>query len=274
MIGRKNKMKNLIKNEFKLNLRSLILWTVIISGLATLMLFLFPAFKDAFDQIEDLLSIYPQEFLEAFGLGADGLDMTDIYGWFGVEGYLFVMLIGGSYAAILGSSILSKEEDDKTIEFLLSKPISRTKVFFGKVIVVIINLVLVNLVVSIALLIAFSTLGEFNFVVWLLYSFAPLLLQLVFASLALLISIFITKSRQVLSIALGITIGMYVIDLISSLTDSAEFLKYFTPYEYISAIYIVKDQQIKPLYLIISIAVIVISLGTAWRLYKKKDIAV
>jgi ABC-2 type transport system permease protein len=267
-------MKNLIYAEFKRNSKSLILWTVIVAGLAALMLFMYPAFKDTFDEVENFLNAYPPEFLEAFGLGEGGLDMSTIYGWFGVEGYLFVMLIGGSYAAILGSSILSKEEDDKTIEFLLSKPISRTQIIFGKAIVVLINLVILNLAVSVFLLIAFTTLGDFDIVIWLLYAFAPLLLQLFFASIAMFISIFVTKSRQVMSVSLGLSIGLYVVDLISKLTDNAEFLKYFTPYEYINAVSIVEDHRIEPIYLLITLFVIAISVIGSWQLYIRKDISV
>lgn len=265
-------MKQLIKVEFKRNLRSLILWTVIIAGLSGLMLLLFPAFKESFSEIESFLDTFPEEFLAAFGLGESGLDMTTIFGWFGVEGYLFVMLIGGSYAGILGGSILSKEEDDKTIEFLLSKPISRDRVFFGKSIVVLINLFLLNLVVAIVLLIALLSVGEFDAVVWLLFSFAPLLLQLIFASLSLLISIFITKSRQVMSISLGIVIGMYVVDIISTLTDQAEFLKYFTPYEYVNAGDIVNNESIRFLYLVLGLGIIISATLISWQLYKRKDI--
>jgi len=229
-------MKLLMKTEFKRNLKSLLLWTLILIGLTAMMLALFPAFKDSFSDIEDFLSAYPEGFLEAFGLGEGGLDMTNIYGWYGMEGYLFVILIGGSYAAILGGSILSKEEDEKTIEFLLSQPISRQQVFFGKALVVLLNLFIMDLMLSVVLLIAFSAMAQLNVVVWLLFSFAPLILQVIFASISLLISIFITKSRKVMSIALGLVIGMYVIDLISTLTDAGDFLKYFTPYEYINAV--------------------------------------
>jgi ABC-2 type transport system permease protein len=264
-------MKHLIIVEFKRNFRSLILWTVIVAGLAGMMLFMFPAFKDSFSEVEAFLDNFPAGFLEAFGLGEGGLDMTNIYGWFGMEGYLFVTLIGGSYAGILGGSILSKEEDDKTIEFLLSQPISRDRVFFGKAIVVMMNLFLMNLVVSLVLLIAFVSLAELNVVVWLLFSFAPLLLQSVFASLSLLISIFVIKSRQVMSIALGIVIGMYVVDLISTLTDEGEFLKYITPYEYINAVEIVNHETIKILYLFISFIIVIGSTLLAWQLYKRKD---
>ena len=265
-------MKKLIVTEFKRNFKSLILWTSIVAGMAALMLLLYPAFKDSFAQLEELLSIYPEDFLEAFGMGEGGLDMSDFYGWFGVEGYLFVNLIGGSYAAILGGTILSKEEDDKTVEFLLSKPISRDHILFGKGLVVSINLLLMNAFVGLVLLIAFTIYGDLNVVVWLLFSFAPFILQMIFASIAFFISVFVTKSRKVLSVALGIVIGMYVIDLISKLTEEFEYLKYITPYEYINAVTIVNDEMIKPIYLLISVLIILISFTAAWFFYRKKDI--
>ncbi|WIF87780.1 ABC transporter permease subunit [Acholeplasma laidlawii] len=265
-------MNKLIMTEFKRNFKSLILWSAIVAGTAALMLMLFPAFEDAFSNIEEFLSMYPPEFLEIFGIGEGGLDMSTFYGWFGVEGFLFVNLIGGSYAAILGGSILSKEEDDKTIEFLLSKPISRTQIVFGKIIVIIINLLILNSLVALVLMVAFVIYGDVNMTIWFLYSYAPFVLQMIFASISFLISVFVTKSRRVLSIALGLVIGMYVFDLISKLTDEFEYLKYISPYEFINAVSIVNDQMIKPLYLVISIGIIGISLILSWFFYKKKDI--
>jgi ABC-2 type transport system permease protein len=143
---------------------------------------------------------------------------------------------------------------------------------FGKGLVVALNLFLLNTLVCIVLLIAFSIYGDLNVVVWLLFSYAPFILQMIFASLSFLISVFVTKSRKVLSIALGIVIGMYVIDLISKLTEEFEYLKYITPYEYINAVTIVNDEMIKPLYLLISVLIIGISFGFAWFFYRKKDI--
>ncbi|MDY0075386.1 MAG: hypothetical protein RBR75_05900, partial [Acholeplasmataceae bacterium] len=124
----------------------------------------------------------------------------------------------------------------------------------------------------IVLLIAFTIFGDLNVPVWLLFSFAPFILQIIFASLSFLISIFVIKSRKVISISLGIVIGMYVIDLISKLTEEFEYLKYITPYEYINAVTIVKDEMIKPIYLLISVLMIGVSLTCAWYFYRKKDI--
>ena len=95
---------------------------------------------------------------------------------------------------------------------------------------------------------------------------------MIFASLSFFISVFIVKSRKVISIALGIVIGMYVIDLISKLTDEFEYLKYITPYEYINAVTIVNEETIKPLYLLISVLIIGVSFVSAWFFYRKKDI--
>lgn len=267
-------MKLLVKTEFKRNFRSFLLWATIIIGLSLLMLSLYPTFQGSFGDIEAFLSAYPEAFLEAFGIGEGGLDMTTAYGWFGMEGYLFVVLIGGSYAAILGSSILSKEEDDKTIEFLLSKPISRNHVLVGKGLVTIINLVLLNLILFVTLLITFAIVDKIDFSTTLLLCVGALILDLIFASVAMAISIFVTKSRKVMSISLGLVIGLYFLDIIATLTEKLTFLKYFTPYEYVNAIDIINHHKIEPIYLLISIGIVIISGFVTWYFYNRKDITV
>jgi ABC-2 type transport system permease protein len=267
-------MKALCLTEFKRNLKSLMLWTAIVSGLVLLMILLFPAFETAFADIEDFLSVYPPEFLEIFGMGEGGIDMATIDGWYGIEGYLFMTLIGGSYAAILGSSILSKEEDEKTIEFLLSEPVSRTQVFFSKALVVLTNIILMNIINGIVLLVAFLAFDAFDPVVWLLFTFAPVILQSFFAGIAMLSGIFITRARKVMSVSLGLSLGTYVLLLISKLTDEGEWLKYLTPYEYVNSVDIVTNKTIQPVYLLITLVVVASSVVLAWRLYLKKDISV
>ncbi|MCK5761752.1 MAG: ABC transporter permease subunit [Candidatus Izimaplasma sp.] len=267
-------MRLLIETEFKRNFKSLLLWTSIVAGLALMMLAMFPAFAEAMESIDDILAAYPAEFMDMFRMGDGGLDMTDPYGWYGIEGYLFVTLIGGSYAAILGSSILSKEEDDSTIEFLLSKPISRNKILLGKGFVILANLVFLNLVLGLVTIIAFASIGDLIIIIWFLYIVGGLILQLIFASIALSFSVFITKSRKVMSMSLGLVMGMYAIDIVSNVSDKYEFLKYITPFEYVSAIAIAVDKKFDPIYMLISFSIILISSTVTWWFYSKKDITV
>ncbi len=268
-------MKLLIKTEFRRNLRSLILWGAIIIGLSVLMLSMYPLFSDSFANMEELLEIFPEGFLDAFGLGEGGLDMSTPYGWFGTEGYLFVVLLGSSYAAILGSSILSKEEDDKTIEFLLSKPITRNKILLGKAIVILINLVIFNLTLFVFLLLGFSIVAdEFSLITILLFCLGSLVLEVVFASIAFFISVFITKSRKVISVSLGLAIGFYFFDVIIKINENLSFLNYISPYEYVNAVRIVQDHTIDSIYLLISLGIVLLSGFGTWYFYNKKDISV
>jgi len=267
-------MNQYIITEFKRQLSSLILWTAIICGLSILMLSIYPTFKDSFSELEAMLDAFPPAILEVFGLGEGGLDMSTPYGWYGMEGYLFVVLIGGSYAGILGSTILSQEEDDQTIEFLLSKPISRNQILFGKALVVITNLIILNIILFVTLLIAFSLIGDLIFLTTLLLVIGPFLLQLIFASISFAISIFVTKSRKVMSVSLGLVIGLFFLDIIATLTDELNFLKYITPYEYVNAVSIVNNQTIDLIYLIISIAIIITSGFVTWFFYNRKDITI
>lgn len=268
-------MKLLIKTEFRRNLKSLLLWSSIIIGLSVLMLSMYPLFSDSFADMDQIFEMFPEGFLDAFSLGENGLDMSTPYGWFGTEGYLFVVLLGSSYSAILGSSILSKEEDDKTIEFLLSKPITRNKILLGKALVVLINLLLFSLTLFVFLLIGFSLIAEeFSFITVVLFSVGPLVLYLIFASLSFFISVFITKSRQVISVSLGLAIGFYSFDVIIKINDNLTFLKYVSPYEYVNAVAIVKNHRIEPIYLLISFGIILVSGIGTWFFYNRKDISV
>lgn len=267
-------MKLLIKYEFKKNLRSLLLWGSIITLLSFMMLIIYPVFKESMSGIEEMFELLPKVFLDMFGLGEDGLNFTTAYGWYGIEGYLFVILIGGSYSGILGSSVLAKEEEDKTIEFLLSKPISRNQILFSKISVVVINLLLLNFVLFTTNIIGFLMIDEIKWLTLLFLMIGPLLLQLIFASISLMISVFVTKSRQIISISLGVVMGLYFVNIIATATDKLSFLKYFSPYEYFNAVDLIVNNQIQAVYLLLTFIIITISIFTTWYFYTRKDIIV
>lgn len=46
--------------------------------------------------------------------------------------YQYVTIAGGIYGLIMGVNSLVREETEGTIEFLYSKPVSRSEIFFGK----------------------------------------------------------------------------------------------------------------------------------------------
>jgi ABC-2 type transport system permease protein len=186
-----------------------------------------------------------------------------------------VILFGSIYAVMLAGNMLSKEHNEKTIEFLLSRPITRSGIVTQKLLAIFTNLLIFNLAIAIANYIGFKMAdAEFDIRVFILLSVAPFLLHLVFASFAFLLSSQMKKSRNIVSISLGLVFIMYFLDILSSISDKLESLKYITPYEYVDPVEIVINKSISTTYLGIMAGVIFLCVLASYLIYQKRDIAV
>src|SRR5690554_4755154 len=132
----------LFQREFKRNLKGLLLWSIIIGGLVILTLSVYPQFAVQQQGFDDFMQAFPEGFMKAFGM--DRVSLTTPLGFYAIECYLMTTLFGSIYAVSLGSNIVSKEENEKTAEFLLSKPITRANIISQKLLLVLVNLILFN----------------------------------------------------------------------------------------------------------------------------------
>jgi len=260
------------KREIISNRKSFLIWIVIIVPLNAMIFSVYPSFASQAGEMGELIKNYPETFIQAFGLHV--LDLTNILHYFGMEIYLFVTLLGSIYSMILGSGIISKEEDEKTIEFLLAKPVSRTKIITSKILAVLSYIVLFNIMLFIANYIMMEVLktGGFDIKVFILLSLGALLLHLTFAAIGLLISVFIIKARTVMSVSLGVVLGMYFLGLASSMSDKLTGLKYVSPFKYVDAADIIINVKIDYIYIIIMALIICFSVIGTYIFYRKKDI--
>lgn len=264
----------IFKQEFKWNFRALVIWSVILGGLVFLMMQIYPDFAKQQGNLEALMEAYPEGIKKAFSM--DRLSMGTVLGFYAIEGYMLITLIGSIYVVLLSGNMLAKEEGEKTIEFLLSKPISRASLVTQKLLVVVVNIILFNIIVSLINLAGFSIVddGTFEFYPFLLMSIAPILLHLTFASIAFLLSSLLRKGRQILSVTVGLVFITYFLQVISSVSDRLENMKYFSPFEYVNAADIIGDESIKGSYILIMFSVMVICTISTFFYYRKKDIAV
>ncbi len=109
---------NIYRRELSINRTGLLIWTLILAALGVMVLGFFPALAQQAASLDQLLSSMPRSLLLAFGL--EKISMTDIMGFYATKQYTTITLFGSIYVILLSSSMLSKEEGDKTIEFLLS----------------------------------------------------------------------------------------------------------------------------------------------------------
>lgn len=264
----------IFKREFRKSQKGLWIWTAILGGLIFLIVSLYPEFAKDKEMIEQMMKAYPESMLKAMNM--EKLNFTTMLGFYAVEGYLMVTLVGSIYASIMASNMLAKEESEKTIEFLLAKPVSRTQIVTQKLLVVITNLLIFNVVITALVYIAFQMADEHSvdMETFAMLALAPVLLHLTFASISFFISSIMRRSRNILSVSLGIVFVTYFFDIIQGISDKMDNLKYVTPFEYVNASEIVENVGLDPFYVTIMVIIMVLTVALSYFVYNKKDISV
>lgn len=262
----------MFKKEYKFNFKSFIIWTTITLAIFLLVYLMYPAIvsSDNVKMIDEMIKIFPPEVLKAFNM--DIASMDSAYGWLKSEGFVFVLLIIGCYAGILGSNILVKEENDKTIEYLNSLPIKRTTIVLNKVLVGIINIIAIVLLLGIFNYIGLTLSGDFDVKQFILLSITPLFPALVLFFMCLFLSTFTHKTKKTLGISLGIVLISYILQTLSTIAESVEFLKYFSVFTLADIRNVIVDISINPIMITLTIILSTIFLILAITNYNKKEL--
>ncbi len=264
---------NLFLREMKRNSISFIIWLLLMVLVNALMLASFGSVAEMATNTESMLSQYPEEFVKAMNL--DILQMTNILHYYASRSFLLLTILGSIYAMILSSCIISKEESDKTIEFLISKPISRTSIIASKLACTICYVSLFNLIFSISNFILFTTFKTENFSLkgFLFISLGAWFIHMIFAFIGLVISVCSSNTKTNISLSLGIVFLGYFLSILVSLKEEFSFLKYLSPFSYFNAEDLVINTTIQIPYLVITFIILVMCLSITFHYYKGKNIS-
>ena len=258
----------LVKHELRQGKTSLLIWTAAIGFLLAICIFLFPEMKGQMDSVSDMFSSMGS-FTEAFGM--DRLNFGTLIGFYAVECGNILGLGCAFYAALCAAGILSKEEKDKTAEFLLTHPVSRKRIMTEKLIAVLVQITAMNIMIyaisvgSIAVVGEAIPLKEIS-----LLHLAYYLLQLELAGICFGISSFLRKGSA--GVGLGIAAMMYFLNLIANIADVAEFLKYITPFGYCEGADIVANGRLDGVMVSVGAVIGLGGIMAAYLKYTKKDI--
>ena len=220
------------------------------------------------DSVNDIFASMGS-FTEAFGM--DRLNFGTLIGFYAVECGNVLGLGGAFYAALCAVGILSKEEKDKTAEFLLTHPVSRKRVITEKLIAVLIQITAMNIIIYALAIGSIAAVGEsipLNEIS--LLHLAYYLLQLELAGIFFGISAFIRKGSA--GVGLGIAVMMYFLNLIANIADVAEFLKYITPFGYCEGADIVSSGSLDMILVIVGEVIGIVGIIIAYLKYTQKDI--
>ncbi len=258
----------LIKHELRQGRISFLIWTASIGFLLVVCVFLYPEMKGQMEDVGDVFSSMGS-FSDAFGM--DRLNFGTLLGFYAIECGNVLGLGGAFFAALCGAGILSKEEKDRTAEFLLTHPVSRARIVTEKLAAVYAQIVAMNLIIygislgSIAAIREPVPWKELN-----LLHLAYFLLQAELAGICFGISAFVRRGSA--GIGLGIAAGMYFLNLVANIAQAAEFLKYVTPFGYADGADIIEKGCLDGTLVAIGLAFGAIGIGAAYGKYCRKDI--
>ena len=257
------------KHELRQGRSALIIWTAAISFMLGICIVIYPEMST---QMGDISAMFADmgSFSQAFGM--DRINFGEFLGFFGVECGNVLGLGGAFFAALLGISALAKEEKEHTAEFLLTHPVSRTRVITEKLSAVIAQIVILNLAVIAVTALSVLIIGEeADIKIFALLFLSFFLMQLEVAAVTFGISAFLRRGS--LGIGLGLAAVFYFMNIVANLIDETKFLKYITPFGYTESADIIADGALNGGYLAVGMALAAIGVILAFWKYGRKDIS-
>lgn len=258
----------LLKHEMRQGLISLAIWTGSIAFLMVICIILFPEMKGQMEDVSDVFASMGS-FTAAFGM--DRLSFGTLTGFYAIECGNILGLGGAFYAALTGITALAKEEKEHTAEFLLAHPITRTGIVSAKLASVLLQITAMNvLILAISLVSILFIDEEIPWKELLLFHLAYYLLQIEIGGICFGISAFLRRGG--LGIGLGLACLLYFLNLIANISESAEFLKYITPFGYADGADIVTEEALNGPMVAVGMCLAVIGIAAAYWKYNRKDI--
>lgn len=214
--------------EMQINFKSFLIWACVVIGVFLVVFLVYPSISNSenIQMMNEMMAMFPKELLKAFNMDLSSIDTA--YGWLKSEGFIMILLIIGAYAGILGSQILLKEENDKTIEYLNSLPVKRDTIVFHKVLAGFLYILFMVLVIGIFNFWGLLFSGAFDIHEYILLSITPLFPASVIYFVCLFFSTFAKKTKKTFGFSLGFVLVSYVFQILSTLADTTDFLKYFS----------------------------------------------
>lgn len=258
----------IVKHELRQGRTAFWIWTGALSFLLATCVFLFPEMKGEMDQVSDLFASMGA-FTDAFGM--DKLNFGTLTGYYAIECGNTLGLGGAFFAALTAAAALCGEEKNRTAEFLLTHPVSRTRVVTEKLISVLLRMIALNLVVFAVGATSVAVIGEE--IPWkelALLHLAYGLMCVEIAGICFGISAFLRSGSA--GIGIGVAALLYIANLLANITEKAAFLKWLTPFAYCDGGGIVSDGNLDWGKVGVGMGIALAAIGAAYWYYPRKDI--
>lgn len=264
---------NVFIKEMKSHRKSLIYWSIGVFLMVASGMVKYESLSSSGQPMNEMLAGMPKSLLAILGIG--DFDISTATGYYGLL-FIYLLLMATIHAAMLGANIISKEERDKTSEFLFVKPISRQTIITAKLTAAFVNIMLLNLVTFLSSLALVRKYSDSEVVTGdIAITMAGMfILQLVFMVIGSSLAAILKKSKTASSLATGILLLAYLLSVAIDLNEGIEGLKYLTPFKYFEAKNVMFGGGLDLIYLVLSLVIIGALTALTYTSYKKRDLNV
>jgi ABC-2 type transport system permease protein len=261
---------NIFFHELRACRKSTIIWTLSLIGIMVLYMSIFPSFAKDTEEFTKILQGYPEGVRRALGLNLG--NFFTILGFYCFP-LTFITLCGAIQAMNLGTSIISKEVREKTADFLLTKPVTRSALLTAKLAAVFTSIVITNIVyiAAASLMVNQVKTEDYSYQLFLFLSLTLFFVQLIFLAIGIIFSVIIPRIKSVLAVSLPTVFAFYFLGMLSTSSDE-EAKRFLSPFKYFDTSYIMKHSGYETPYLATSAAIIVIAVAASFLIYARKDI--
>ena len=262
-------MKTIFLKELKLNLKNFLIWSLAVGGMGLACIMLYSSMEGEMKNMADAFSNMGA-FSDAFGMST--LSIASIKGYFATEVGTVHGLGGAMFAAILAIGILSKEEEGHSGEFLLSLPVSRSKVVIAKGMCVAVMLVAFTVLCTILYIIGFAALGE-ELPASEFFRFMGMQLLMNFEIAAVCFAISSISGKNRMGLGIGIAMICYFYDIIGRVVPDLKDSLFVGPFSYANASEIFSGADTPTGAIVVAVIAVAAGIAVSFVIYNKRDLA-
>lgn len=261
-----------IKWELRSRRWSIIWWIIGIALFVSINISVYPTFRDQSAQLNESLNQLPESMRQMF---SDTGDFMSPVGFLSSQVFYLMLPLLFCFLTIgLGSSLIAREEQRKTIELLLARPISRGKLLLGKALSGLTISAIISTVVGIICMIEVAAIGFDGVSIMgvFLATMMAMLFGLLFGAIAFMLTGMGAFGRGAsIAVASLLALGGYVI---SSLEVTVKWLQgpsKLLPYHYFKPGKILEGHfpvAVAAVFVVVILAAILV----AWISFRRRDI--
>ncbi len=215
----------------RLQIKSVLIWGGVLGAYAAAMVASYLSFGDP-EQMEQLLSAYPEGMLEAFGI----TDMSTIEGYLSSQIFNLIPLAVAFFPILALSSAIAGSEERGTIDVLLGNPIPRWQLVVASFVATAASLLAIvaimgGLMYGTALLTDIEL--DFTASVEAVLSLWPI--SIFFGGLALLCSAVFHRRALAIAVPGFVLLAMYLADTLGRVSEELEAYRDFSVFYYYGA---------------------------------------